>query len=74
MDDVLRKKCDACKHSMLSQKGHTCLSLTRTQKLELYFEDVLLKEDESDILMRLNEVASILEVSSELLEMFKQKT
>ena len=38
-----------------------------------YFEDVLFDVDESDILLKWNDAASFLDMSSELTEMFKLK-
>ena len=73
MHSVFKKKCFGCEHSCLSQTDHTCLSLTDEQQLELYFEDVLLDVNESDVLLKWSEAASALDVSPELLEMFKQK-
>ena len=73
MYSVFKKKCFGCEHLCLSQTDHTCLSLTDEQQLELYFEDVLLDVNESNILLKWDEAASALDVSPELLEMFKLK-
>lgn len=73
MFSVFRKKCFGCHNSRLSQMDHTCVTLTTDQQLELYFEDVLMEVDESDILAKWNEAASVLDVSSQLIEMFKLK-
>lgn len=73
MNSVFKTKCFGCQNSCLSQTDHTCINLTREQQLKLYFEDVLREVDESDILMKWKEAASALDVSSELLEMYKLK-
>lgn len=73
MDLVFKKNCLGCQSFSLSQIGHTCLSLAREQQLELYFEDVLLEVDELDILKKWCEAASVIDVSTELIEMFKLK-
>lgn len=73
MYSVFKKKCFGCQHSCLSQLDHSCISLTNEQQLELYFEDVLIEVDESDILLKWNESASALDVSSELIDMYKLK-
>ena len=52
---------------------HACLTLADDQQLELYFEDVLLDVDESDILLKWNFAVSRLDIPSEVLEMFRLK-
>ena len=74
MRSVFKKKCFGCEQSRLSQLDHTCITLTNKQQLELYFEDILLEVDESNILMKWREAATaVLGVSEELLEISKQK-
>lgn len=73
MYTVFKKKCEGCQHSCLSQMDHTCLTLSNKQLLELYFEDILNIIDECDILMRWEASISALDVSPELLEMYKLK-
>ena len=73
MFSVFKRKCFGCQTSSLSQLDHSCLILTDAHQLELYFEDVLLDVDEADILLKWNDAASVLDISSELIEMFKLK-
>lgn len=73
MFSVFKNKCFGCQNSRLSQMDHTCLTLTDEHQLDLYFEDVLLDVDETDILLKWNDAVSVLEMSSALIEMFKLK-
>ena len=52
---------------------HACLALTDDQQLELYFEDILVNVDESDILQKWNSAVSHLDITSEVLSMFRLK-
>jgi hypothetical protein len=70
---VFKKKCLGCVNEWLSQTDHTCLTLTTQQLLNLYLEDILQEVDQTEILSQWNQSASILDVSAELLEMFKLK-
>lgn len=73
MHSVFKAKCFGCQNSRLSQMEHACLTLTEEQQLTLYFDDVLLDVDESDILLRWQDAVSVLDVSPGLVEMFKLK-
>ncbi|KAL4231500.1 hypothetical protein ACF0H5_009078 [Mactra antiquata] len=70
---VFKKKCVECQQSRLSQLDHTCIKLTNKQQLELYFEDILKEVDETQILVKWNETISVMDISPELIEMFKLK-
>lgn len=50
MSGVFSKNCIGCVTNSLSQMDHSCLTLTKTEQLKLYFEDILLKVDENEIL------------------------
>lgn len=73
MRPVLKAKCLGCQNARLSQTDHDCLTLTDEQQLNLYFDDVLLDVDETDILQRWQDAVSVLDISSELIDMFKLK-
>lgn len=73
MNCVFKANCLGCRDSCLSQMDHACLTLTEEQQLRLYFEDVLLAVDETEILLRWDDAVSVLDMSSELIEMFKLK-
>ena len=40
-DDIYSRFCQGCLIDTLSQRHHTCLALTREEKLRLYFEHIL---------------------------------
>ena len=48
-DDIYRRFCQGCLIDTLSQRYHTCLTLTGEEKLRLYFEHSLREIDEWDI-------------------------
>ena len=73
MNSVFKEKCFGCQCCSLSQLDHSCVTLTKAQLLELYFEDVLREVDEEVILSNWLASASALDVSSELVDMFKLK-
>lgn len=73
MRPVFKAKCLGCQNAFLSQTDHDCLTLTDEQQLNLYFDDVLLDVDETDILQRWRDAISVLDTSSELIDMFKLK-
>lgn len=50
MTGDLRKKCGGYLNNSLSQKDDSCLMLTKTDQLKLYFEDILQDVNEMDIL------------------------
>ena len=67
-----RKNCHGCKNAYLSQNDHTCLNITDKEQLVLYFEDILIDVDESNVLKNWNEAVSILEdLPTEVIEMYK---
>ena len=70
---VFKAKRIGCQNARLSQRDHNRLTLTEVQQLNLYFEDVLLYVDENDILQRWEDAVCILDMSSELIYMFKLK-
>ena len=73
MRSVFKAKCEGCKNSRLSQTEHACLSLSNEQQLVLHFDDVLLDMDENEILLRWQDAVSVLDMSSDVIEMFKLK-
>ena len=73
MRPVFKAKCLGRQNAFLSQTDHDCLTLTDEQQLNLYFDDVLLDVDETDILQRWRDAISVLDKSSELIDMFKLK-
>ena len=55
---VFKKKCFGCLHDSLSQTDHTCLTFSRKEQLELYFDEVLQHLDENEILRQWEETVS----------------
>ena len=55
---VFKQKCFGCLHDSLSQTDHTCLTFSRKEQLELYFDEVLQHLDENEILRQWEETVS----------------
>lgn len=71
---TIRINCQGCQSGALSQLDHTCLTLTKSQHLELYFDDILRLVDELNVLFKWNNAISKLSnISSEQVDMFKLK-
>lgn len=74
MNGVLSKKCAGCLTNSLSQQDHPCLSLSKTEQLKLYFEDILLEVDENVILRNWESSISLLkEEFAGILGLFRLK-
>lgn len=74
MIGVFRNNCTGCQRGNLSQTNHACLMLSEQQQLELYFEDILTKVNEMDILRQWDSAVSVLhDISSELVTMYRLK-
>ena len=72
MTDVVNAKCVGCVINSLSQMDHSCLALSKTDKLKLFFEDILLVVDENEILRNWEHSTSLLEVD-EIAGLFRLK-
>ena len=71
---VFEKMCEGCENGYLSQRCHTCLSLSKRERLELYFDEILKDIDEEDVLIQWTEAVNCLDdISSELIYMYKLK-
>ena len=72
---VFKKNCAGCQRGSLSQLSHACLSVPEHQQLELYFDDILLEVNETDILRHWDLAVSVLrdDFSPELVYMYKLK-
>ena len=57
-DEVLKRMCDGCRSCNLSQRNHTCLSVSKVERIEIYFQDILETIKEEEIL---NEWTKIVE-------------
>lgn len=73
MADVLLKKCVGCVTNSLSQVDHSCLTLTKSEQLKLYFEDILLEVDENEILRNWESSTSLLEDVHETVGLYRLK-
>lgn len=74
MYTVVKQNCVGCQRSYLSQRNHSCLSLTDKELLHLYWEDILLEVDETDILRHWDTaVLCLRDVSLEFVNMYKLK-
>ena len=69
---VIKQKCEGCQLDSLSQRDHTCLSLTKRQQLSLYIEDILQVIDEQDILVKWREAVATFE-SPEYIALYELK-
>lgn len=74
LSDVIKQKCEGCSLDSLSQRDHTCLSLTKRQQLSLYFEDILKIIDEEAILSTWKEhVITLDDISQAYISMYELK-
>lgn len=74
LSDVIKRKCEGCALDSLSQRDHTCLSLTKRQQLSLYFEDVLQIIDEEAILSTWKEhVTALDDISPDFIAIYELK-
>lgn len=74
LSDVIKRKCEGCALDSLSQRDHTCLSLTKRQQLSLYFEDVLKIIDEEAILSTWKEhVTALDDISPDFIAIYELK-
>ena len=73
MFSVLKSKCFGCQQSRLSQTDHICLTPVKENILWFYFDDILREVDELEVLRKWNHSAAMLDISLELIEMFKLK-
>ena len=74
LSDVIKQKCGGCALDSLSQRDHTCLSLTKRQQLSLYFEDILKIIDEEAILSTWREhVITLNDISQAYSSMYELK-
>ena len=48
--EVLTRMCDGCRCWNLSQRNHTCLSVSKFERIEIYFHDILDTINEEEIL------------------------
>lgn len=55
------------------QMDHSCLTLSKTDQLKLFFEDILLVVDEHDILSNWERSTSLLESVDEIVGLFRLK-
>ena len=58
MFTVFKQNCFGCLHDSLSQTDHMCLTFSRKEQLELYFDEVLQHLDENEILRQWEEMVS----------------
>lgn len=49
-DKVLKRMCDGCRSFDLSQRNHTCLLVSKLERIEIYFQDILNTINEDEIL------------------------
>ena len=56
---VFKQKCFGCLHNSLSQTDPTCLTLSRKEQLELYFDEVLQHFGKTEVLRQWEEMVSL---------------
>jgi hypothetical protein len=52
MNGIIKTKCTGCQNGYLSQREHSCLSLTKHEQLEMYFDDIVLGVHEEYVIMQ----------------------
>lgn len=72
---VFKKNCSGCQQGLLSQRDHICLSLTECDLLEMYFDQILLEVNETDVLRYWESTVTVMQddFSPELVYMYKLK-
>lgn len=70
---VMKRECVGCQEGYLSQREHSCLSESKTVQLELYFDETVKLIDEPDILRGWYGNVTCLDISPELIAMYKLK-
>ncbi len=74
MKTVFQRKCLGCENDSLSQTSHTCLDTSESEKLELYFSEIVDTVDERDVLRKWGDAVDRLDyVSPGLIVLYKQK-
>lgn len=74
MYTVFKSNCVGCQRGKLSQLSHPCLTLSEYEQLKLYFEDILEKVNEYDVLRKWSTAASAnQDISREFVSMYKLK-
>ena len=67
-------KCKGCMNGYLSQRDHSCLLLTTQQQIVLYWDEILERITETDIIVKWHEtVLSIDHIPGTLTDMYKLK-
>lgn len=73
-DEVLKQMCEGCRKCYLSQRNHSCLSVPKPERIELYFQEILDKINEEEILRKWDEaVESLNDIPPGLTHLFKLK-
>ena len=55
---VIREACTGCREGRLSQRDHTCLSLSEYEQLETYMNDMLREVNVTEVLRRWESIIS----------------
>lgn len=71
---VIKRTCTGCENGYLSQREHSCLSMTKREQLELYFDDIVQSINEEDIILQWYEAVSHIETCPpEVVSLYKMK-
>ena len=72
MHATFQTECSGCQRGSLSQLSHPCLSLTTFQLLDLYFDTILERVNEMDILRHWESAVSLIQDQA-LVAMYRLK-